>query len=214
MAAKNRSDRNKSEQNGATPAEADVDLLSQYVCERVRHLRKKKGWTLEQLASLSGVSRSMLSQVERGAANPTLAVAFRIAQAFSVSLADLVEGVSKKKRIDLVRADDPNTIFRDDDVCRIRTLSPMDLAKDLECYEVKLRAGQKLESEAHYTGTREFLTVRSGEVLLVSGGESVELKKGDSAQYNADVDHCIENGGDQDAVFVLVDIYASDVATP
>ena len=55
--------------------------------------------------------------------------------------------------------------------------------------------------------------VRSGEIKLVSGGESVELKQGDSAQYTADVDHCLENTGQSDAVIVLVDIYASDLTT-
>lgn len=191
--------------------EVDVDLLSQYVCERVRHLRKRNGWTLEQLASLSGVSRSMLSQVERGAANPTLAVAFRIAQAFGVSLADLVEGASKKKRIDLVRCDDETAIFRDDEVCRIRTLSPLGLAKDVEFYELIVRSGQTLASAGHFTGTREFLTVRAGTIRITSGGDSVELHPGDSAQYTADVDHSIENMGDDDAVIFLVDIYADDI---
>ncbi|MDG2185180.1 MAG: helix-turn-helix transcriptional regulator, partial [Mariniblastus sp.] len=50
----------------------EIEPLSQYVCERIRQLRKRHSWTLQQLASTSGVSRSMLSQVERGSANPTL----------------------------------------------------------------------------------------------------------------------------------------------
>src|SRR6185436_8365014 len=90
-----------------TEAEASsAEPLSQLVCDRVRALRKSKGLTLEQLASLSGVSRSMLSQIERGAANPTLGVAFRIAQAFSMKLSDLVDSPPPRPRIDLVRAED------------------------------------------------------------------------------------------------------------
>src|SRR4029450_6016967 len=64
--------------------------LNQLVSDLVRSLRRSKGLTLEQLASLSGVSRSMLSEIERGGANPTLGVAFRIAQAFGMSLGDFV----------------------------------------------------------------------------------------------------------------------------
>src|SRR3974390_2864700 len=55
---------------------------------RVRHLRTARGWSLESLASASGVSRSMLSQIEREQANPTLAVTLRIARAFGLSLGE------------------------------------------------------------------------------------------------------------------------------
>ncbi|MCR9116853.1 MAG: helix-turn-helix domain-containing protein, partial [bacterium] len=85
-----------------TPAGEPVH---EQVCKKVRFLRKSRGWTLEQLSSLSGVSRSMLSQIERGSANPTLGVAWRIASAFSMTLADLVESVSTAPRIDVVRSD-------------------------------------------------------------------------------------------------------------
>lgn len=208
----NRKNSNNSEiPKSATPSTSlDVEPLSQYVCQQVKTLRKRKRWTLEQLATLSGVSRSMLSQVERGAANPTLAVAFRIAQAFGVSLGDLVDGASTENRIAVVRHDDESAIFRNDDVCRIRTLSPLNLEKDVEFYEVKLPPGKKLESAGHFAGTREFLTVRSGTIKIDSGGETVVMKKGDSAQYVADVDHSIENVGKSEVVIFLVDIYAGE----
>src|SRR5688572_31239189 len=97
-----------------TDPAATSEPLHQVVCERVRQMRKGRGWTLEQLASLSGVSRSMLSQIERGAANPTLGVAFRIAQAFGLSLGDLADVPTTAPKIDVIRADDRSFLFRDD----------------------------------------------------------------------------------------------------
>jgi transcriptional regulator with XRE-family HTH domain len=184
-----------------------AEPLSQLVCDRVRSLRKSKGFTLEQLASISGVSRSMLSQIERGAANPTLGVAFRIAQAFGMSLGDLVDVPVGGGRIDVVRSDDRSSLFRDDDQCRIRTLSPLHLEKDVEFYELTLKIGGSLVSAPHFEGTREFLTIEQGRVRLVSGEESSELGPGDSAHYPADVPHRIENLGPGEAVAFLVDIY-------
>ena len=186
-----------------------AEPLNQYVCDKIRQLRKRRGWTLDQLAELSGVSRSMLSQVERGAANPTLSVAFRIATAFGLSLGDLVDGATRAARIDVIRHDDDSAIFRDDKCCRIRTLSPLNLEKDVEFYEVVLHAGCELKSAAHFEGTREFLTVQKGSVEVTSGNETVPLKKGDSVQYNADVDHTIKNNTGSDAILFLVDIYSS-----
>lgn len=191
-----------------TSVDSEVEPLSQFVCERVKELRRQKGWTLEQLSVHSNVSRSMLSQVERGNANPTLVVAFRIAQAFGVSLADLVDGVAERSPIDVVRADDAASLFRNDKVCRIRTLSPLNLEKDVEFYEVTLLPKQTLRSRGHFAGTREFLTVSAGRVRVRSGGQTVELKKGDSAQYTADVEHSIENLGSSNAVLFLVDTFA------
>ena len=200
----------KSDKENTTQPRDDFEPLSQYICERVRQMRKRKGWTLDQLASMCGVSRSMLSQVERGAANPTLSVAFRIARAFGITLGELVDGATAERRIEIIRKDDNSAMFRNDEACKIRTLSPLNLEKDVEFYEVTLTAGGVLESAAHFKGTREFLTVQSGSVVVQSGEEEVIVHKGDSAQYAADVKHSIRNSGKKAAVFFLVDIYRSN----
>jgi transcriptional regulator with XRE-family HTH domain len=186
---------------------AQGDAVAAHVCERVRTMRKKKGWTLEQLATSSGVSRSMLSQIERGAANPTLGVAYRIARAFGISLADLVDTPTGQPAIEVVRADDPNALFRADDQVRIRTLSPLRTEKDVEFYEIALRPGGVLESAPHFEGTREILAVEKGQVRLRCGTETTDLHRGDSAHYPADVPHAIENIGRGEALAFLIDIY-------
>lgn len=190
-------------------SESDVAFgIAQTVCDRVRMLRKHRGWTLEQLATASGVSRSMLSQIERGSANPTLAVAYRIAQAFDMSLADLVEAPVGKPRIDVIRADDRSHLFRDDEQCSIRTLSPMHLEKDVEFYELRLKSSGILDSAPHFEGTREFLTIEHGAVRLTSADNVTELRQGDSAHYPADVPHKIENLCEGESVAFLVVIYS------
>ena len=122
---------------------SDGDAMGELLRGRVRELRKRRGWTLEQLSAACGVSRSMLSEIERGNANPTLAVAFRIAQAFSMSLGDLVDAPAnaRKSRIDVIRADDRAYHYRNDKNVRVRTLSPLRLEKSVEYYEVTLRPG-------------------------------------------------------------------------
>src|SRR3954452_4664148 len=101
--------------NKASDNTADANSFGQLLCERVRDLRKKRGWTLEQLSAACGVSRSMLSEIERGNANPTLAVAFRIAGAFSMSLGDLVDApAATVRKVDVIRASDPAYHYRSD----------------------------------------------------------------------------------------------------
>jgi transcriptional regulator with XRE-family HTH domain len=182
--------------------------LHALLCGRVRELRKKRGWTLEEMSAACGVSRSMLSEIERGAANPTLAVAFRIAQAFSMSLGELVESPAAASRIDVVRGADRTYVYRSDRHVSVRTLSPLRLEKAVEFYEVALRPGGGLVSAAHFEGARELLTVQSGAVRVTSDGESAELARRDSAHYRADVPHSIKNVGAGEAVVYLVVTYA------
>lgn len=174
---------------------------------RLKELRRQRGWSLDALGDASGVSRSMLSQIERGEANPTLAVAFRIAGAFGLSLAELVETRRAASSIQTIRASDRAHVFRSDADVTIRTLSPLNLEKDVEFYEVRLRPGGALRSAPHFGGTREFLAVEKGRVRVESGGDTDELGPGDSASYRADVPHAIVNPGRREAVLFLVDIY-------
>lgn len=175
--------------------------------DRVKELRAKKGWTLERLSAACGVSRSMLSQIERNEVNPTVAVALRIAEAFGIALGNLVDTPGATAAIEVIRADDRRYHLRTEGDGRIRTLSPLHLEKEVECYEIRLRARGVLKSAPHFAGTREILAVQQGVVRVTSGGESCELQPGDSAHYPADVAHAIENVGRGEVIAFLVDLY-------
>lgn len=188
----------------AVPA---TDPISSHVSERVRALRQQRNWSLEELAAASGVSRSMLSQIERNEANPTLAVTCKIAQAFAMSLAEFVEVPGASSGISIIRADDRAHLYRSDEHCEIRTLSPLHLEKDVEFYHVRLKPGGALRSAPHFQGTREFLTVEQGKVRIESADDVAELQRGDSGGYRADVPHVLTNLGKGEATLFLVVIY-------
>jgi len=185
---------------------SSVDASAQFAA-RLKQLRAHRGWSLEALESASGVSRSMLSQIERARANPTLAVTFRIARAFGMSIGELVEAPGASSSINVIRSNDHAYHYRSDKDCVIRTLSPLNLEKDVEFYEVQLNEGGALRSAPHFEGTREFITVQKGRVRVESGSDHEELDPGDSASYRADVSHALVNIGRGAAVIFLVDIY-------
>jgi len=188
--------------------ESSPEAINENLGKRVKKLRADRGWSLEELATASGVSRSMLSEIEREKANPTLTVTFRIARAFGLTLQELIESAeASASKIQVIRASDRAQVYRSDKQCEIRTLSPLNLEKDVEFYQVALRPGGALKSQAHFEGTREFLTVESGTVRIESGTDSDELGKGDSGTYRADVPHAIINTGKGEAVVFLVVIY-------
>jgi transcriptional regulator with XRE-family HTH domain len=190
---------------GRAPVRAEG--LCRHLGGRVRHLRTARGWSLETLANASGVSRSMLSQIERDRANPTVAVTLRIARALGMTIGELVESPGATSSLTVIRAGDRAYHYRSDKSCCIRTLSPLNLEKDVEFYEVLLQPGGELRSAPHFEGTREFLTVEKGRVRVESGGDAEELRPGDSASYRADVPHALVNTGRNEALLFLVDIY-------
>ncbi len=189
------------------PIENEGGFESSELGKRVAELRQKHKLTLEQVATMSGVSRSMLSQIERGSANPTLAVTFRIARAFGISVGELVDQDWESPNVEVIRGDDPKAQFRADEECRIRTLSPLHTEKNIEFYEVRLTAGASLESDAHFDGTREILTVVKGEAVVESGETTTTIAEGDSAYYRADVAHTVRNTGGAELHSFLVVTY-------
>ena len=185
------------------------NAISQEFGRRVGVMRRTHKITLDQLAERSGVSRSMLSQIERGKANPTLAVAARIADAFGLSIVHLIEEEIRPSLVEVVDADDEQALFSEKNGCRLRTLTPLHMEKNVEFYELTFAPGGELDSDAHFAGTREMLSVAKGAVEIGVGVEPpTALGQGDTAHYPADRKHRIANRGSEDAVCYLVVSYA------
>ncbi len=188
--------------------EASPEAINENLGKRAKKLRGDRGWSLEELANASGVSRSMLSEIEREKANPTLTVTFRIARAFGLTLQELIESAeASASKIQVIRASDCAQVFRSDKQHEIRTFSPLNLEKDVEFYEATLKPGGALRSQPHFEGTREFLTVEESSVRIESGEDHDDLTKGDSGTYRTDVPHTIINTGKSTALVFLVVIY-------
>jgi len=171
---------------------------------RVRSFRKRAGLSLEALARASGVSKAMLSQIEQSKANPTVVVMYKIAQGLGMELGGLMGLDRPRRRFEVIRADDAGQVFVSNEQATVRTLSPLSMEKDVEFYEVRLEPNGVLDSSAHFQNTEEYLSVARGRIVLESAGETVTLRKGDSAHYSADVPHRIANAGRSAAQIYLV----------
>jgi mannose-6-phosphate isomerase-like protein (cupin superfamily) len=147
----------------------------------------------------------MLSQIERNETNPTIVVALAIAKALGVSLEELAHGPNQGSPVEVINGNDSQYVYRSDESCRIRTLSPLAAHRELEFYEIVLPPGGELRSAPHFSGTREFLTVHEGSVEVESADHTVRLESGDSVTYPADVPHAIVNVGSERCITYLID---------
>ena len=174
----------------------------------LQRLRLARGLTLEDLSRIAGVSKSMLSQIEREKANPTIAITWRLANALAVQIAELLS--SEVREVDLIRVVDAHeipTLPGSHAGYSLRILGPMDLAGKYEWYELTLQPGGELASQAHDPGTNEHLTVISGTVELEVGAEKRKIKHGATARYLADQNHAIRNAGKTEAKALLVVVH-------
>jgi len=170
-------------------------------------LRQAQGLSLDELSRRAGVSKSMLSQIERAQANPTVAVVWRLANALGVPMAELLGSVppaDAAPAIALVPTQATPSLRSPDGLCELRILGPVDLAGQFEWYELRLQPGGVLDSQPHEPGTREHLTVMAGGMELRVGESVQKLKIGETARYPADCLHSIRNTGKTAATAWLV----------
>lgn len=170
-------------------------------------LRKAQKLSLDELSKRAGVSKSMLSEVERNQANPTVGVLWRLATALGISLPDLLgSGLPDKATpaVELVPAHTIPVTTSNDGKCTLRILGPIALAGKVEWYELSVEPGGVLASEPHEAGAKEHLSVLHGTLTVQAADSSKVLKTGDSARYAVDVPHAIRNSGRGLATAVLV----------
>ena len=182
-----------------------TDSTSRLLGERVSQLRQLQSMTLEQLAAASGVSRSMLSQIERGASSPTVASLWNLTRALNVDFAGLLDSSAAPASpiLEHIRAADTPSFSEAGRGCTIRILSaPADAGKT-ELYELVFEAGGSLVSEPHDAGAIEHLTVLTGAVTITSGEAEAALSTGDTLRYRADLPHAIRASAAARALLVV-----------
>jgi len=172
----------------------------------IRRQRQAHDLTLEELAKDSGVSRSMLSQVERGEANPTFATLWNLTRALGLTIDDLVAGDpgSESSAIEVMPRSATPKVQGDGVGATLWLLAPPEQVGRVEWYELLLEPGGRLTSSPHLAGTTEHFTVLRGGVTVKSGDAVTDVPCGGSARYRADVDHEISNSGTEDAQLILI----------
>ncbi len=165
---------------------------------RLQALRKQRGLSLDDMAAASKVSRSMLSQVERGLANPTFATLWALTQALGIDISQLIGDAADEteQQIEVVEAHNVPRIQSADGHCTLRILSPPETTGEAEWYWLEIEPGASLTSQPHTAGCREHLSIIDGEAMVISAEAQQKGSAGSTLRYRADVPHSISNTGD------------------
>ncbi len=170
----------------------------------IRRRRQALGLSLDALARSSGVSSTMLSEVERAVKNPTVKLAYQIARALGCSLTDLLEAVPVAP-VTVVRASQRRTLVDPDSQVTRHGLTSELLGKRVEVAWYELPPGQSTgELSANRAGVVELVTVFTGELTFLLGGERYLLAAGDSVSYGPQTTCEYRNEGDEPCTVLLL----------
>ena len=187
----------------------DFDLVK--LGKRVREERLRRGVSIEELSARSRVSRSMISEVERGTKAATVLVLDRIATGLDTSLARLVSCEAKARVIFLRR--EAQAVAHDPSGWERRILSPVLPGVEFEFMRTTL--GPKVDAGVflpHAHGSREYVAVERGTLTLSIDGELFTVKAGDSIYYDGDCTHAFSNPSRVPCVYYLAMDVSGDPA--
>jgi|TARA_B110000459_G_scaffold165167_1_gene182661 transcriptional regulator with XRE-family HTH domain len=160
---------------------------------RLGDLRKRKKMTLDQLSSKSGVSKSILSQIERNISNPTVSTMMRIADALEETLSGFFMNIDEGKSSPIETSKETPNISSKDGLCELSILGAGETVSWLQWYVLTMKPKGQLPSRSHGSNTFENITVISGEVVVYLKKQSETLKAGDTFRFPTNQEHTLMN---------------------
>ena len=170
-----------------------MDYLSHNVAVNLKRMRKSKGMSLDQVAEQTGVSKSMLAQIEKGTANPSLGVLGKITSGLRIEFQQLIS----PPRMDfcLVTPDELIPTKELEGQYRVWTCFPYEDNRFMEIYRIDIEPGGVYVSGSHGEGTREYLTVIDGAVTVECGEKVQQVGEKQVFRFETDQTHTYRNEG-------------------
>jgi len=176
--------------------------LARAIGARIKQERTLRGWTLDRLAELAGVSRRMVVNVEQGAVNPSVGTLLRLSDALGVGLPALVEPPAPKTAR-VIRDGEGAVLWTGQHGGRGVLVAGTEPPDVVELWEWTLMPGEVHQSEAHAARTRELLHVLDGAIVIEADRERYELRRGDAMTFFGDAPHSYANAHGAPARFSL-----------
>ena len=172
----------------------------------IQRLRLEHKFTLDQLAAKSGVSKSILSQIERDRSNPTLATIWRITKALESPLENVLSANDSTYRFEKLSRNATPEVISEDNGFRLRILGTLNTVSSVQWYEFNAEPGAELESNSHGKGSLESITLCSGNMTVIIGDDINTIYAGETLRYKTNLPHKLKNEGNKDSHGFMVNL--------
>ena len=175
--------------------------IGEIIAINLKRLREERNLSLGQLADMAGVSKVMLSQLEKGTSNPTINTVWKITGALQLPYTSLLE--LPESEVVHVKKKDIHDLK--EDKYHIFSYYAKEANRPFELYQIEMDAGCVHESIGHSTDSSEYIMVINGKLELEVNGEKYILEPDDGFCFDAAAPHIYRNKANEKAkVFLMI----------
>jgi len=174
--------------------------------QEIQRLRLERNFTLDQLAKKSGVSKSILSQIERDRSNPTLATIWRITKALESPLENVLSANNGTFSFEKLGRNATPEVTSEDNRFHLRILGTPNTVSSVQWYEFNAEPGAELSSESHGKGSLESITLCTGNLTVSVGDNIQKICAGDTLRYYTELPHILKNEGNKESHGFMVNL--------
>jgi transcriptional regulator with XRE-family HTH domain len=168
--------------------------ISGALARTVQQLRAERGWSLDQLAARSGVSKGVLVALEQARSNPNLTTLSRVSDAFGVPVTRLLD-MPEEPHVRISGPDQARTLWRGPRGGTGTIIAATDPPWAAELWHWALQPGESFGGDAHAPATREMAWVEEGTLTLAVAGRSYQVPSGHCARFSGGLPHGYRNDG-------------------
>lgn len=184
----------------------DAEKLAKKVGETLRRIRQERGMSLQELASMTDVSKLTLGNIERGEANPSLSVIWKIANGLTIPISALL---NENQEVLVSRKNKGNKVLSANEACTLEPIFDASNYGSLEIHRAFLKPNSEYSPGAHQAGVIEYVTVMKGELKIKIQDDYYHLYEYDSIKFNGSREHAYINPTESETVLHFVMTYSN-----
>ncbi len=168
-----------------------MEPMNLRIGEKLKSIRIARTLSLDDTAALTGVSKPMLGQIERGQSVPTVTTLWKIATGLKTPLSAFLE--EPQTEYIVTGPDEANVVLGDDGKMRAYPLFTYDPVRSVETFYIVFDPECRHSSDKHDDGVEEHIFVLRGTLRLVLGDRPVEVSERQAIRFRADIPHAYQN---------------------
>lgn len=179
--------------------------LGKIIAVNLKELRTERNLTLGQLSKISGISKAMLSDIEKGGSNPTINTIWKIANGLNVPYTRLMENIEKETTV--IRKSEPIVQTGETGHYRIYCYFANTPVRNFELFYVELDAHSSNATIGHSEKAQEYIYIIQGELILQTEAGDHTLNAGDALVFDSSISHTYINQQDFLLTFIVINFY-------
>ncbi|MFV0528317.1 MAG: helix-turn-helix domain-containing protein [Lachnospiraceae bacterium] len=180
----------------------NMDVLSYNLSLNLKRIRNARNLSLDAVADQTGISKSMLGQIERGQSVPTIAVLGKLADGLRVDYRELLSTQGQDEYIIRKSTFVPSRDHRDN--YKVYTYFPYEASRNFEVYQIQVLPQKAYETASHGENTVEYVMVNEGTLTLILPDKTHVLEAGDAIRFNTDRPHTYKNEDSEQSLMLTI----------